>query len=102
MTHLRKEGFPQGIYNKLKSKKIGLCKVIRKFSTNAYEIELRVDISPVFSVAYLYKYYEDEPSREQDSLLYFPDALKWAHQSPEKRTKSVEQIIDSHIARKMH
>lgn len=58
LAHLRKERFPKGEYNKLKSKKIGSCRILRKFSANAYEIELPlgVGISPIFNVAELYKY----------------------------------------------
>jgi hypothetical protein len=40
LAHMRKERFLRGTYNKLKMKKIGPCRVIRKFGENAYEIEL--------------------------------------------------------------
>jgi hypothetical protein len=40
LAHLREEIFPRGKYNKLKMKKIGPCKILRKYATNAYEIEL--------------------------------------------------------------
>jgi hypothetical protein len=52
LAHLRKERFPRGTYNKMKMKKIGPCKVIRKFGTNTYEIELPdgVRISPIFNI----------------------------------------------------
>jgi hypothetical protein len=62
LAHLRREIFPRGTYNKLKMKKIGPCKIIRKFEENAYAIELPdgVGISPIFNIEYLYAYREDE------------------------------------------
>jgi hypothetical protein len=53
LAHLRKEMYPRGTYNKPKMKKIGLCKIIRKFEANTYEIELPdgVGISPIFNIA---------------------------------------------------
>jgi hypothetical protein len=63
LVHLRKEQFPRETYHKLEMKKIGPCKIIRKFEANSYEIKLTDDvgISPIFNVADLYPYREDEP-----------------------------------------
>jgi hypothetical protein len=56
LAHMRKERFPRGTYNKLKMKKIGSCKILRKFEVNAYEIKLTNDvgISPIFNIVDLY------------------------------------------------
>jgi hypothetical protein len=62
LAHLRKEIFLKGKYNKLKMKKIGPCKILRKFVANAYHIEFSEDIgvSPIFNVADLYPYRMDD------------------------------------------
>lgn len=56
LTHLHKEHFYRGAYNKPKYKKIGPCKVLQEFSVNAYEIQLPlgIGISPIFNVVDLF------------------------------------------------
>lgn len=63
ISHLRKEIFRKRECNKLKMKKIGPSRILKFFSTNAYELELPmgIGISPVFNVVYSYPYqYGDE------------------------------------------
>ena len=61
MVYLRKEHFPVGTYNKLKMKKFGPCKIVKRNGFgNAYEVELPVElnISLVFNISDLIEYYE--------------------------------------------
>ena len=62
LAHLRKDRFSRGTYNKLKMKKIGPCKVLKKFGANAYEIELPygIRISSIFNISFLYPYKAEE------------------------------------------
>ena len=86
MAYLKNERFRKGDYNKLKLKKIGPCKILRKFSANAYELELPCDlqISPIFNVSNLYHFKEscvqteEMISREDGSFIY------WQGQLPQK------------------
>ncbi|EOX94046.1 Uncharacterized protein TCM_003129 [Theobroma cacao] len=58
LVHLRQERFPKGTYHKLKSRKFGPCKVLKKISSNAYLIELppELQISPIFNILDLYPF----------------------------------------------
>jgi hypothetical protein len=70
LAHLRKERFPRGTYNKLKMKKIGPCRVMRKFGANTYEIELPdgIGISPIFNAVDLYLYKAKETRTEDQQI----------------------------------
>jgi hypothetical protein len=55
-------------------KKIGPCKILRKFDEKAYEIELPDDvgISPIFNVTYLYPYreYDTDELEDQENIQW--------------------------------
>lgn len=61
LEHIRKEIFPKGDCNKLKLNKIGPCRIQRKFSPNAYQLDLLVDIgiSLIFNFVDMYLYKVD-------------------------------------------
>jgi hypothetical protein len=65
---MRKERFPRGTYKKLKMKKIGPCRIIKKFWENAYEIELPegIRISSIFNVVDLYPYRDKETGTKDE------------------------------------
>jgi hypothetical protein len=93
---LKKERFPRGTYNKLKMENIGLCKVVRKFGINTYEIELPdgVKISLIFNIADLYPYRAKEGAKDKQ------EKIPWTKQMPIAEKPQMESIIDKRISKK--
>lgn len=100
LAHLRKEIFSKGEYNKLKMKKNGPCRILRKFSANAYELEntTRIGISPIFNVADLYTYVADDTGQMTEDKDTVED-LQWLKQMPIAQPSEAKYILDTRVAK---
>ena len=78
-------------------KKIGPCRILRKFAANAYENELldNVGISLIFNVADLYPYRRDEAGELDDQKEF-----QWEEQLPMAEKPHMEKIIEHRDGKK--
>ena len=85
-------------------KNIGPCRILRKFSANAYEFQLPpgVGISPIFNVAYLYPYtvVDEEDSSERRTRDTQDEERAWIKQMPLAQPLDIEHILDTQVAKK--
>jgi hypothetical protein len=97
LAHLRKERFPRGTYNKLKMKKIGPCRILRKFGENAYELELPegIGISPIFNISDLYPYRAEEAGTGTEEPV-----VQWQKQLPVAQKPQMECILEKRAGKK--
>jgi hypothetical protein len=78
-------------------KKIGPCRVLKKFGENAYEIELSdgIRISSIFNVADLYPYRPGEVATGTEEPV-----IQWMKQLPVAEKPQMECILDKRVGRK--
>ena len=103
LADLRKERFPKGEYNKLKMKIIGPCKILRKFSKNAYELEMPIgiDISPIFNVANIYPFVANDTRQIIGGKDPDDEDLQWLNQMPEAQPSEAEKVLDMKVVKSM-
>ena len=96
LAYLRKDRFPREMYNKLKMKNIGPCKVIRKFGEITYDIQLPdgVGISPIFNVADLYPYRTEEGEKNEQK------EVQWTKQMHVAEKPQMESILDKRVSKR--
>ncbi len=86
----------------MKLKKIRPCRILRKFSANAYEIELpdNIGISPIFNATDLYPYQEGETVTSSTNELDTGQKIAWKKHIPVMQKLEMEKILDIRVLNK--
>ena len=76
---------------------MGPCKIVRKFSLNAYEIELptEIGISSIFNVADLYLYREPEDESQGHTTVEENPTVNWEEQMQELQEDVKRRLQES-------
>ena len=76
-------------------KNIGPCKILRKFSANAYEFEFPLDIgiSCIFNVVELYIYRGDAIDIKEKTKM-------WKKQLPTVKPLEIDKVLDKRITKR--
>ena len=101
LAYIKRDIFPKGEYNKLKMKKIGPSRILRKFSANAYELEMPtgVFISPMFNVEHLYPYVAGDTGTFAEGEDPTED-LQWVRHMPMAQPLEVEAILYTKVVKR--
>ena len=95
MVHLRKEHFLVDTYNKLKMKRFGPCKIVKRHdSRKSYKVDLLVElnISPIFNILDLIDYYEGGDGDEVAEA-------QWSIPAASLAIKEIEEILESRVGK---
>ena len=89
MVHLRKEFFPVGTYNKLKMKKFGPCKIVKRHDFgSAYEVEFPIELN----ISNLIEFYKEG---DNDEVV----DIQWSISAATSDTMEIEEILDNRVGR---
>ncbi|GLJ08685.1 hypothetical protein SUGI_0093660 [Cryptomeria japonica] len=100
MVHLNKARLQKGVPSKLQMRRIGPCKILAKYGSNAYKVDLPIDVSlsPIFNVTYLI-YFKGKPPKEIQRVSDVAQSLSNLS-LPSLSIPQAEQVLDSRNLKK--